>query len=357
MDRTDILELARRTASPAVSVFVPVEQPVTAHPEDALRLRALLAEAVKATATWWGAEAAERVGRHFEAAEPVLAPGEHAQGLAIFATPDDVEVLRLPFSVVEQVVADTTFATRQLFEGAARTIPYRVVVLDSLGGRLLEGAGDHLDEVARYGFPVRVERPVEQDTPHHDLPRHERAHDEDRRAVERAVADALAVAQAADARPYVIAGEHRRLAELQAVGLPDEHLAGVVTGDHTHDRPAEVAAVVRPVLDARLADERERARRRLRDALGEGRAVMTVPNVMAEATEGRGRELIVEEGLTMPRRWVDGLLPTDEPDPQITTEDVVDDLIEQVLLAGGDVTFVEQGSLDDCGQIGLLLRW
>jgi len=357
MDRTEIMELARRTAAPAVSVLVPVEQPLTAHPEAGLRLRALLDEALRATAIWWGPEAAEQVGRRFDAAVPVIAVGETARGLAVFATPDDVEVLRLPFSVTEEVIVDTTFATRQLLEGAARTEPYRVVVLDAHGGRLLEGAGDHLAEVVAYGFPVRLERPVEQDTPHHDRPRHEGVGEEDRRSVERAVAHSLAAAQHAEARPYVLVGERRRLADLQAVATADDHLAGIVAGDHERDRPDRVAAVVRPALELHLARERERARARLRDAVGQGRAVTTLPKVVEAATEGRGRELVVEEGLAMPRRWLDGLAPTAAPDPQITIEDVVDDLIEEVLLAGGDVTFVERGTLDDCGQIGLLLRW
>ena len=37
MDLDHITELARRTASPAVSVLVPVDQPVAAHPEAELR--------------------------------------------------------------------------------------------------------------------------------------------------------------------------------------------------------------------------------------------------------------------------------------------------------------------------------
>ena len=41
----------------------------------------------------------------------------------------------------------------------------------------------------------------------------------------------------------------------------------------------------------------------------------------------------------MPRTWLDGLSPGEEPDPPIDTEDVVDDLIEQVLVdrRGGDL--------------------
>jgi peptide subunit release factor 1 (eRF1) len=356
MDIDHLLELARRTASPAVSVFLPIDQPVAAHPETALRLRALVDEAVRTTAAWWSPEAAELVRAQFEAAAPGIGPGERARGLAVFVTPNDHLVLRLPFPVEEEVIVDSSYATRPLLEGFARRVRHRVVVLDATGARLLEGEGDHVTEVETYGFPVRVLRPAEQDTPHRDRPRHETVRDEDRRVVERAVAAALHDAHTADPRPAILVGEKRRVAALLEVARPS-YLAGVVHGDHGSDGPDRIVELTQPVLEQWQLQERAAACARLREAVGTGRAVVTLPEVLAAVAEGRGRELIVEEGFSMPRTWLDGLSPGDEPDPSIDTEDVVDDLIEQVLSTGGMVTFVERSSLDDCGQIGLLLRW
>ena len=358
MEFEHIRELARSTALPAVSVFLPLDPPVAAHPELALRLRALTDEAVRATATWWGDEAAERVRAQLDDVAPVIAPGEQARGLALFVSPADHLVLHLPFRVAEEVIVDTSYATRQLFEGWAARVRHLVVVLDEAGARAFEGEGPggRLSEVQSHGFPVRVERPVEQDTPHRDRPRHETVRDEDRRVVERAVGAALESAHSADPRPVVLVGEERRVATLLDVcGHLD--IAGVVHGDHGSDRPDRLAELARPVLERWRTRARADACTRLRDAKGQGRAVTTVAAVLVAVAEGRGRELIVEEGLSMPRTWLDGLSPGEGPDPSIDTEDVVDDLIEQVLSAGGVVTFVDRGSLDDCGQIGLLLRW
>lgn len=356
MNLDHITELARRTASPAVSVLVPIEQPVAAHPETALRLRALVDEAVRATATWWDVDTADRVRAQLEAARPSVGPGERARGLALFVSPDGHLVLHLPFSVEEEVVVDTSYATRQLFEGWAQRVRHRVVVLTADGGRLLEGEGDHLDEVPAHGFPVRVERPTELDTPHRDRPRHETVHEEDRRVVERAVAAAVAAAHRADPRPLVVVGEERRLSTLLDL-IPPASLAGVVHGAHALDGPDRIAELTRPVIEQWRTQERARACSRLRDAVGSGHAVCTLPDVLAAVTEGRGRELIVEEGFSMPRTWLDGLAPGDDPDPSLDTEDVVDDLLEEVLSKGGSVTFVDPDSLDDCGHVGLLLRW
>lgn len=357
MHANEIIDLAHPRVAPAVSVLLPVEQPVLAHPETPLRLRALIEEAVLATSSWWGAEAADRVRTQFDAASVRIEPRDAARGLALFVCPEDHLLLRLPFRVEEEVIVDSTYATRQLFEGFARRLRSRVVVLEGDGARLFEGKGEHLVETRLHGFPVRVERPTEQDTPHHDRPRHESVREEDRRVVERAVAAALAVAQAGDPRPLVVVGEERRVATLRHVADLGDHVAGVVHGDHAGQRPEQLAALVRPLFDAWQADRRAQSCSRLRDAVGRNQAVATLPEVLAAVAEGRGRELIVEEGLSMPRTWLDGLSPGDEADPQLDTEDVIDDLIERVLLSGGAVTFVDRGSLDDCGQIGLLLRW
>ena len=71
-------------------------------------------------------------------------------------TPHDHLVLRLPFPVEEEVIVDRSYATRPLFEGWARRVRHRVVVLDATGARLFEGEGDHVAEVEAHGFPVRV---------------------------------------------------------------------------------------------------------------------------------------------------------------------------------------------------------
>jgi hypothetical protein len=253
MDIEHIRELARSAASPAVSVLLPIEQPVSAHPETPLRLRALIDEAVRSTATWWDADAAGVIRAQFDAAAPTIAPGEQARGLAVFVSPDDRLVLRLPFRVEEEVIVDSTYATRQLFEGWARRLRYRAVVLDADGARLLEGEGDDLTDVAAHGFPVRVERPTEQDTPHRDRPRHESVREEDRRVVERRVGAALASAHRADPRPVVLIGEERRLSTLVEVAAPSD-VAGVVHGDHRSATPEQLAGLIRPVLDGWQAE-------------------------------------------------------------------------------------------------------
>jgi hypothetical protein len=357
MDRTEIIELARRSAAPAVTIMLPVEHPVVSHPESRLRLRALVTEAIETTRTWWGPDVADEVELQIDRAALSVPLREHASGLAVLATPDDVQVLHLAFPVQEEVIVDTTFATRQLLEGVERTPPCRVVTLDGHQARLYEAEGTRMHEVTTPGFPLHVQPPHEQDTPHRDRPIHEESEHEEHRIVQRAVDAALAEAQAARALPIVVVGAERELAYFRETSTQLDQVIGFVRGNHAHTAVDHLAELVGEVVGAHLGDRGRRAVEELRDATDRGLAVNGFHDVFSAATEKRGRHLVVEEGFHLPRDWVDGLAAPEGADAQIDTEDAVDDAIESVLLAGGDVTFVEPGTLEEFGHIGLVLRW
>jgi hypothetical protein len=358
LERDLVMDLARRTAEPAVTILMPVEQPAIAHEEVELRLRAMTQRAIDITRSWWSASTAEQVAAQLERRE--LRPDlghERGDGVAILVTPEDGLLLHLPFRVAEQVAVDRTFATRQLFEGVAGNPRYRVLVLDGHRARLYEGQGHLLDEVEAHGFPVQVEPPHEQDTPHRDFPRHEEAETEEHRYVYRAVDAALEAANRSTPLPIVVAATERELALFEGATSHAGPLIGRLRGNYAHAGPVELSAAVRPQLDADRATRQGQIVERLRDALGRHGAASGLHAVKAAAEQGRGHLLVVEEGFTFPRRWVDGLAAGKGSDPQLDFDDVVDDVIESVLLAGGDVEFVEDGALSDCAHIGVLLRY
>jgi hypothetical protein len=353
-----VLELARRRAEPAVTILLQVPQPAAAHPETQLRRRELVDRAVEVTESWWGAEAARQVARQLDRPELQLDPGgESAAGLALLATPDDSQLVRLPFPVDDQVVVDRTFATRQLLEGIAGDLRYRVLVLDGHHAHLYEGEGHHLAEVTAHGFPVHVEPPHEQDTPQRDLPIHDEAEKEEHRAVYRAVDEALDAADRAEHLPVVVTGATRELSLFDEVTAHAPLVAGRVPGNYAAAHPTELATAVQPVMVSHRAVEAARVVERLREAHGHDRAVFGLHAVKQAAGEGRGHVLVVEQGFTFPSHWSDGVVPQERSDERLDFGDLVDEVIETVLLAGGSVKFVQDGTLADVGRIGMLLRY
>lgn len=357
-DRSQVLALARRRAEPAVTILLPVGQPTAAHPENEGRLRGLVERALEITESWWGPEPAQGVATQLERPELQLEErGETAHGLALLVTPDDGEALRLPFPVDEQVVVNRTFATRQLLEGLARHPRHRVLVLDGHRAELYEGRGRRLTEVRAHGFPVHVEPPHEQDTPQRDLPIHEEAEREEHRIVYRDVDDALEAAERADPLPVVVTAVERELAVFRDVTRHADLLAGEVTGNYAEVRPAELAEVTRPVVAAYRTVQQDEVLERVREAHGHDRAVTGLHAVKQAVEEGRGHLLVVEEGFTFPGHWVDDVVPGEAAATQPGGEEIVDDVIEAMLLAGGEVEFVPAGSLSDLEHLAALTRY
>lgn len=356
MERTEVVELARREAQPAVSILLPIEQPVAAHPENGPRLRALIERALGTVELQWGVEAAGRVQGRIKEADPRVEADESARSLVVLATPDDCQVLRLPFGLDEQVVVNLRFATRQLLEGFARHPRVRVLVLAGSRARLYEGRGDRLREVLGHGFPLEVVPPQEWDTPKADRPIHEEAGRERHRTVYRAVDGALSTVSAADRLPVVVTGAERELAFFDEVTANADLVIGRVTGNHWRTAVGALAELVRPVVETHLAGTRGEAADRLQEAFGRGRAVIDLLEVQQAAEEGRGHDLVVEEGLRCGDLGEAGE-PGGGSGDQMPTDDVVDEIIGAVLSAGGQVDFVDPGSLGEGRHLGLVLRY
>ena len=79
----------------------------------------------------------------------------------------------------------------------------------------------------------------------------------------------------------------------------------------------------------------------------------------AAAAARRIELLCVEDGYVFPARPVQSgrqLLSAKDVEHPDVLDDAVDELIEIVALAGGEVVVVPDGSLDGCGHVAALLR-
>lgn len=356
MQRSDLEKLARTHAFPAVTILLATDRRRPGNAEDRLRLRHLVDTATERLLREHDRrevqpliERLHRAGADADLAHP-------GAGLAILATADEAQVHRVPFPLPERVVVNETFALRDLLLGLHRTPRYRVLVLSPKVSRLVDVTAGAATEVHDGGFPVSVEPPREEGTPHRDLPIHETQDAEAHRFVFRAVDRAFGAVHARDPLPTVCSGVERDVAYFEEVTVHGSTLVGRVHGNHTGSPPHEVAAVAAPVAEAYFAGRRRDAVRAVEDAIGAHRAALGVDEVWSCARDGRGRLLVVEEGFALPVRVTGAHLePAGEGDDRAV--DAVDEIADAVLATGGDVEFVEPGALAAHDHIALVLRY
>lgn len=136
-----------------------------------------------------------------------------------------------------------------------------------------------------------------------------------------------------------------------------QHVIGRISGAHEEATGHDLGEKAWPILREHLKEQRQQAIADLTTAVHAQTAVAGIDEVWQFAREGRGRVLVVEEDYQAePAREVDHrLVPANEDDTD-TMDDPVDELIEHVVRAGGDVEFVANDSLARLGRVGLMVR-
>jgi hypothetical protein len=357
IDRALIERLAGVHGAPAVSILLGTDRHRPGDEAARLRLQAMLAQARRRLEADWGHEQSAKVVGRLERACRAVDWSHPDDAVAIFATADEDYAFQLPVPVRDRVVIEKTFATRDLVVAMQRTVRYRALVLSARVARLFEGWGSRLSEVVDGSFPFAVDAPRHTTPSHRDLPRRDPeagAH----RFVFRAVDRALNERSASDPVPVVVVAPDRDLAFFDEVTAHGRLIVARVAGDHTRATETELASLVRPYVDEAFSMQLATTVGAIEEAARQHNVALGVPAAWEAARQGRGRLLVVEEGYLYPAHLVDGkLVASTSRDGSLALDDAVDDIIESVLVNGGDAVVVEPGELGQYAPIALALRY
>jgi hypothetical protein len=278
------------------------------------------------------------------------------RSVALFASFHHDALVVVPVDVVDRVVVDPTFATRDLVRGLAARPRVRVVVVSERTVRLLEGCAGALVEI-----DLALPEVPSADGSRGGRGRRNRPAAEDRRRDAtrlRHVAAAVHARQSVDPLPVVVAGVTRQIAAWTSE-FGDDGVVGTIPGSHDVTPIARLDALAAPVIDAHRRRERRAALARLR-ATDPARSAVGIDQVWSAAGAGRIELLCVEEGYVYPARpdHAHGRLrPADALECPEVLDDAVDEVIEMVRLGDGRVVTVGDGALEGCGRIAARLRW
>jgi hypothetical protein len=255
------------------------------------------------------------------------------RAIALFASDDHDAVVVLPIPVVDRVVVDPTFATRDLVRSLARHPRVRVVVVSEVAVRVLEGWSGQLAEVGIDGLTTRPPVP-------------------------RRVAELVAARHREDPLPLVVAGVGRRLAAWKEDAVLADAIIGTIAGSHDDTSVARLDELSRPAVDEHLRNDGREALARVA-AESPDRCAFGIDAVWEAAGAGRIDLLCVEDGYSFaarPARDGNRLEPADRIEHPAVLDDAVDEIIEMVHRGGGRVVTVRDGALAECGAVAALLR-
>jgi hypothetical protein len=295
-----------------------------------------------------------------EAAASVDYP--HAlDGLAVLANSRFCKLFYLPFAVKERVVIDHTFATRDLVFAMNRSLQFWVIALSDKSTRLYLGVRDYLSEVTEGGFPMVFQASAGTEPLPKDYGIDKSAYlDERHKLFFREVNKAFKKFAGTEKYPVVLAGVERHIAWYNEVGNHAGSIAGTLTGNYDHTSSHELSKLAAPIIESHLAKLRSLKLKELETAVGLDKYASGIDGCWRAAYEGRVSALLVEEDYMYPAeldRERNQLKPVSDSTLPGVIDDAVDELIEAVIAKGGEVFFVDKGSLGVHKSVAAIVRY
>lgn len=382
LDRNRLIALAKLSANPAVSIFLPGSEPSGGRREEPTRLRNLLREATAELARR-GLDAAQAgellapLAARLAEKESVWAPTP--RGWAFFVGAGFYRPLRLDFPVAEAVRVGDRFTVRPLLAALARARAHYILALSLKRVRLLAADAEGCRPVRLAGLPASFDEAMNYVEYYTGVAAHtggpkalgRRAlifhghggDDEERREANleqyfRCVLEALERDLPEPEAPVVLAavGEYFPIAARvnRSLRLAKEGIVG--NPDYATDQ--ELAAAAHLQLETARHREIEAEAARWLDLTGGRRALGDLADIVHAAEAGRVETLLVAREA---ERWgsyendVDRLIVRESREPG--DEELLDRAAARTLAQGGDAYELPQAAMPEHRIAAAILRY
>lgn len=362
--------LRGQTGNPAVSVFVPTHRTFPDNEKDAIALKNQLKIVEERVTQDYDKRVATSVMEHIQAQVDELDHNYNLDTLAIFATPESAQVVRLPFDTQERVIVGNKFATRDFMRHLSEGVGYYVLVITSEKARLLEGVDTRLVKEIK-GGSERQETMSELTFPINNstLPTGSKADrtgssDDDKYLKEffNRVDKSLQELYNKSPLPVILVGDSHNLGFFEKMcDRPDIIIGKVDNLTYLNDsKPEDIIAGVQAIVEQKRQSRYEVAKGDLEKARNEKMVRTDLQQIYRSAFEGNAVTLLVRQGHRVPA-IIDEIKQTLQVTDNVSDEDVTDDavseIIELVSHNGGEVVFVPTEQMDEKEPIALITRY
>ena len=339
---SDVERLRAVVGYPLVSIFLATSDGEHLTTGDMMRLSSMLSDVERRLRLELGVHDVVQLADRCRSAVIDLLDEPQGCGLALFVGAGHAEAFRLPHLPVERVVIDPTFATREIEFALQRSPRCRIVVIGTDETRMYVAERGTCIERPTAWFPVR--RAVREGAPR-DTALRDHVGD---------VVSGIRLDVPAAGLPLIVVGP--RMVANEVSNAPGVEAIAVV--DHPGmDLSADaVLDLARSVMCSVAARSCESAFDRIDQAVAEGSAAIGLADVWEAAVQGEIALVVVDREFSQgavvdpedgSARWVD------DPSVPGVIDDIVDELVELTMLAGGEVVFVDGGELGDDRVVGV----
>lgn len=331
------------------------------HPEnqkDSIQLKNLINEASTRLEKEYGKAVAKNYTEKLNKLADSVDHDKNDLGLMLFVNDDVAEFLRVPVRPKDRVILDDTFATRTIIRALVRDTDYYLLVLSKGKARLIEANSETLvQEVSAEGFPI-TDNDLTVAT-RQEAAAASRVTNLAQEFFNRIDKSVNKVRQG-NPLPVVVYSDETNYSNYLKIADHPNTILGHAVAKNLDEKPGNLVKEVWPAIkDLAIVKNRSRVTE-LEKALSAGTYLSDINEIWTAVQEGRGKTIFVEEGYYQPVKNEDGVLTPIESSEISSKEDIndiVDDMIEHTLKYGGDVAFLEPGSLEKFNKLALVTRF
>lgn len=343
---------------PALSIILPVDPDISLKEELAHTLKTTADKAELALKELYPKEQCELVSQKLQALIGELEIPVKKKGLALFVSPLFTKVYYLDGAVTEKLIIDESFEIRDLLYNAKQEIQFIVVMLSGNGSKVFLGdrttlkplssnipetvsayATDAPERVSNFSDVTEYKQNILDKFFHH-------------------VDEALAKLMQEYRLPVLLIGAEKTLGQFKKMSKLNGKVMAYVEGNYEKLTTTALNDVIQPFINDWLINQQNELLKRLDDAAGQRRLTTGVQQVWQQVHKGKGKLLVVEKSYRFAAQHgpETGIIePAIEPyDHFAYIRDAVDDIIEKIILSGGEVEFIEDGALEQYDHIALI---
>ncbi len=368
--KATLKSLRETKANPAVSIFVKTHREHPANDKDPIALKNQLKVAEERLTNEFDKRTATTILEKIHAKTDDLNHNYNLDTLAIFASTDDVQVVRMPIDTKERVIISDRFATRDLVRDMASAVHYYIVVLTRDKARLIEASNDRVvgefdkdnnkqNNMDNIPFPVENNSLYKTgDGGGREASKENSYLTEFFNQVDKSVQELWGEHK----MPLVVVGDARNIGYYQEVcDRPDNIIATVSNLTELEEGNAQnIVDGVQEAVEGYRTSLHEAALGEIDKARGAQMLRTDLQEVYRAAFQGAGETLYVRRGYMQPAiidEKAQTLSMANDPAADGVTDDAVGEIIEHVIHNGGKAVFMPQDIMSEDQPIALVTRY
>ncbi|GAF55803.1 LOW QUALITY PROTEIN: methyl-accepting chemotaxis protein [Psychrobacter sp. JCM 18901] len=369
--KATLKSLRETKANPAVSIFVKTHREHPANEQDPIALKKPIEVAEDRLTKEYDKRTATTILDNIQNKISELNHNYNLDTLAIFASTDDVQFIRMPIDTTERVVISDRFATRDLVRDMASAVHYYTVVLTRDNARLIEASNDRVvrefdkDDDAQNNME-NIQFPVENnglyttgDGGSDRSSNNESSHlKEFFNQVDKSVQELWGEHK----MPLVIVGDAKNIGYYKEIcDRPDNIIATVSNATNLEDGSAQhIVDSVQEAVEEYRTSLHKAALGEIDKARGANMLQTDLQEVYRSAFQGAGETLYVRRGYIQSAKIDEKAQTLSLPNDATTegiTDDAIGEIIEHVIHNGGEAVFMPQDIMDEDQPIALVTRY